>query len=181
MTAFQAGVDLAAQLGLCDAEVVSEADDIQAALDLVDQHQQRCEAAIQIMQQADYNGAAVLTDSRTLKLRVNALDAGLNMAESVVCNKDAVAESWRAAKTKSSIPVAPEHQPDFSAMLQHSASSHQILGSGLKGMQWATNLNKKPSMWEDELKPVVEAKKVFASHLDSMIQFSEELRVQKTC
>ena len=177
MAAFQAAVDLAGQLGLSKGvSVSSNGDHISAALDVVFQHQRRCDASIDTIQQADYHDAAVIADSRRLKQRVNALEAGLDMAQSVVCNKDAVAESWRAAKTKSSIPVAPEHQPDFSALLDYSACSHPILQSGLSSMQWATALNQKPSVWEDELKPIVEEKKVLTSHLDALVHFAEVLQ-----
>jgi hypothetical protein len=71
-----------------------------------------------------------------------------------------------------SVPVSPEYQSDFTALLQHSAGSAPQLHEGVIAVTWADTLKVKPSTWEDQLKGILDVAKELSSCLASMEEFN---------
>lgn len=139
---------------------------------LVDSRKEAYELELKLHQLTGYLQSRSVTDQQQLQSRISSLQKAVSTYQQVIKNKDALADRLRSAKTRPSVPVAPAYQQDFSTLLEHSASSAEMLHEGVNSLQWAATLDVKPSCWEDKLKCIVDAAKELDSRMTAMDDFS---------
>eukprot|EP00878_Enallax_costatus_P021536 GHUV01022802.1.p1 GENE.GHUV01022802.1~~GHUV01022802.1.p1 ORF type:complete len:189 (+),score=52.98 GHUV01022802.1:501-1067(+) len=139
---------------------------------IVENRTELYDVELRVHQLTGYLQTRSVTDQQQLQSRTHSLEKAVRTCQQVCSNKDTLADRLRSARTRPSVPVAPEYQQDFSALLQHSASSAQMLHEGIDSLQWAATLDAKPSCWEDQLKCILEAAKELDICMTAMERFS---------
>lgn len=182
MSVFTAGLQAAQELQLTpgassiDTSTSSEAiQSIQAAADVVAVHQQLCAALQQKHALAEQQQSWQLSSAAALQSRQAALEAGSNMLSSILDNQNTIAERLRANKIRPCIPIQHDQQHHLSAVLLSSARGPAELKPGAEALQWANQLDCKPTVWEDTLAPVLTASKACSSHADVLQKFNDQL------
>lgn len=133
------------------------------------------ELELEVYRLTGYTQCNSISSQELLQSRIASMQKAADTCRKVCSNKDALADRLRSAKTRPSVPVAPAYQQDFSTLLQHSASSAEMLHDGVTSLQWAATLDAKPSCWEDQLKGIIETAKEVGSRLTAMEEFSAAL------
>lgn len=146
---------------------------LEGAEQLVDDYKRLHELQQRLHTLQLYVDSRALTDHVQLQGRASSVQAAAGTLRATCSTKDALADRLRSAKTRPSVPVAPSYQPDFSALLVHSASSTGILQHGMMALRWAAALDAKPSCWEDQLKCILEAARDVGGCMAALEQFSQ--------
>lgn len=144
-------------------------------LDLVKQSQLANGLQLQLGTLTGFVSSKAFTDKQALQDRVKWMSTNAETLHTICSTKDSLADRLRSAKMRPSVPVAPDYQQDFSELLQHSASSAGMLHDGVAALQWAASLDAKPSVWEDQLKCILEVAKEVSGCLTAMEEFSAAL------
>jgi hypothetical protein len=145
------------------------------AEDLVKQQQAVSELQLRLSRLTAFHQSSFTTDKQALAARTSNISRAGDTLDTIRTNKDSLADRLRSAKMRPSVPVSPDYQSDFTALLQHSAGSAPQLLEGMTALQWAASLGDKPSAWEDQLKCILDVAKELSSCLTSMEEFSNAL------
>lgn len=124
---------------------------------------------------AAHAAARAVTDQQALSARAAALSDSASTLQLVSASKDAIADQLRSASLRPSVPVAPEYQQDFAAMLASAASNAGVLQEGLSVLQWAASLSDRPSCWEDQLRVIRDSAQGVKDYLNAMQEFDAQL------
>jgi hypothetical protein len=157
--------------GTCHETVQTLSD----AEDLVKQQQAVSELQLRLSRLTAFQQSSFTTDKQALEARASNMSRAGDTLDTIRNNKDSLADRLRSAKMRPSVPVSPDYQSDFTALLQHSAGSAPQLLEGMTALQWAASLDYKPSAWEDQLKCILDVAKELSSCLTSMEEFSSAL------
>lgn len=180
-SAFEEGLRLASQLGLNSGseeqggQLDASTSNIDACMDVVHAYQSAYEQQAACCARREAAQVQALIDQRLLRQRVDGLNKARDTMARVVDCKDALADRLRAIKVRPSVPVDPQYQPDFTGLLYHSASGHDILRHGGNTLHWAVALDAPPSCWEDGLRAIPDAAKACSDRLAAITGFSEAL------
>jgi virulence-associated protein VapD len=145
------------------------------AEDLVNQQQAVSELQLRLSRLTAFQQSSFTTDKQALEARASNMSRAGDTLDTICNSKDSLADRLRSAKMRPSVPVSPDYQSDFTALLQHGIGSTLQLQEGLTALQWAASLDDKPSAWEDQLKCILDAAKELSSCLTSMEEFSSTL------
>jgi hypothetical protein len=145
------------------------------AEELVKQQQTITELQLRLSTLTAFQQSRFITDKQALQALASSMSSAADTLDTVGKTKDSLADRLRSAKMRPSVPVSPDYQGDFTALLQHSAGSAAQLHEGMAALQWAASLDEKPSTWEDQLKGILDAAKELSSCLTSMEEFSSSL------
>lgn len=145
------------------------------AEELVKQQQAVTELQLRLSTLTAYQQSRFITDKQALQALASNMSRASDTLDTICKTKNSLADRLRSAKMRPSVPVSPDYQGDFTALLQHSAGSAPQLHEGMTALQWAAALDDKPSAWEDQLKSILDAAKELSSCLTSMEEFSSAL------
>jgi HAUS augmin-like complex subunit 2 len=119
---------------------------------------------------------APLADLAAVHARCGAVSDAAAALGAALASKDSLAERLRTARTRPSVPVAPEHQELFAKLLTAAALGAGPLSAGLASLQWATTLTEPPSLWEDRLRAVLDAARELGCSLSALESLEVALR-----
>ncbi|KAF6259832.1 hypothetical protein COO60DRAFT_964134 [Scenedesmus sp. NREL 46B-D3] len=145
------------------------------AEELVKQQQTVAELQLRVAALTAFQQSHFTTDKQALQARVSNMSRAADTLHTICKTKDSLAERLRSSKMRPSVPVAPDYQSDFTALLQHSAGSAPQLHDGMTALRWAAALDDKPSAWEDQLECILGVAKELSSCFTSMEEFSSAL------
>jgi hypothetical protein len=145
------------------------------AEDFVKQQQTIAELQLRLDTLTAYQQSRLITDKLALQVLASSMSCAADTLGTICKTKDSLADRLRSAKMRPSVPVSPDYQGDFTALLQHSAGSAPQLHEGMAALQWAATLDDKPSTWEDQLRGILDAAKELSSCFTTMEQFSSAL------
>eukprot|EP00877_Chromochloris_zofingiensis_P013822 jgi/Chrzof1/8694/Cz03g20230.t1 len=123
----------------------------------------------------EYSRAKHIADQHVVQTRVPNLTRASGTAQQILANKDRIADRLRSIKVRPTITVDPAHQPDFSALLLHTAGGQAVLQQGANSLDWALEQDIKPSCWEDHLKAIPDAAKACNEQMQALDSFSHAL------
>lgn len=107
--------------------------------------------------------------------RAAALASHAGALRAAAASRLALAERLRASKLRPGIVVAPERQPEFSAVLAAAAGGGPALAHGAGALAWAAALSAPPSCWEDALRGIPEGARACRQHLAALSEFGRGL------
>lgn len=145
------------------------------AREAVEHSRQAHDLELRLSALAAYAAARAVTDQQALSARAAALSDAASTLQLVSASKDAIADQLRSASLRPSVPVAPEYQQDFAAMLASAASNASVLQEGLAVLQWAASLSDRPSCWEDQLRVIRDSAQGVKDYLNAMQEFDAQL------
>ncbi|GBF97725.1 hypothetical protein Rsub_10889 [Raphidocelis subcapitata] len=149
--------------------------DVASLLEAIDAAEALCARRLCALAAARRGSAGELADPAALRAAAAAMAAHAAALRRVVASKHAIADRLRASKLRPSVPVEPEAQPAFDALLRAGAGGRALLDHGAAALGWAAALDAAPSCWEDTLRGVPDGARACRAHLAALSAFGAAL------
>lgn len=152
--------------------------DVASLLEAVDAAELLCARRLCALAPVRRGSAGELADPQALAAAAGAMAAHAAALRRVVASKHAIADRLRASKLRPSVPVDPESQPAFGALLRAGAGGCALLEHGAVALGWAAALDAPPSCWEDTLRGIPDGARACRGHLAALSAFGAALAAE---